>query len=1194
MALGGLKLCKPSFIPSVQNADCNAASFRNGMGTLGAFSAASGFMAHTSPTPSSPPQKNAIEAALEQITQLGQAGKIAEATAQCQQLLQQHPDIAKAWDLSGLIALQQGKLPEALSHLERAIALDPQQFSFHDHAGVVHCHLENFERGIVCYEQALALNPQAVHVRYNLGLALQKLGRSDEALQTYLQVIAQQPQHAVAHYQVGNLLQQQWQLAAAIGHYQRAIQQRPDYAEAWYNLGVAWQQTGEPSQALHAYQQALRLKPDYAEALNGLGTLLDKQDKAAEALHCYQQALSLQPDDLHTLVNLGNLQIRLDRLTEAEATYRQVLQLDPDSMSALDNLVKIQLQLCNWTELSTLTTQLQAIAQFRIQQGLPCQISPLNSLFLPYSAPEQQTIARSHAQSIAQRMGDRQQAAGSLFPLLPIPHSPHPIRLGYVSGDFRYHAVGHLILQLFELHDRQEFQVFAYSLGPDDGSAERQKLMADCDCFRDVRHLTPRQIAAQIEQDQIQILIDLSGYTDYACPELFALRPAPIQVNYLGYPGTLGAEAIDYVITDPVITPPHLAEFFTETCIYLPDSYQLNSYQNFPHLPSPIPHSLSLPSPFTFCCFNKSQKIEPQIFAVWMRILQQVPDSVLWLLSDRPETEANLKREAQAQGIDPARILFAPRLPKAEHLTRQAQADLFLDTLYYNAHVTASDALWAGVPVITVLGQTFASRVGASLLTAIGLPELITPDLESYERLAVHLATHAAEFQQLKVKLAAHRYPFPLFNTPRTVRHLEAGLRSIWQRHTAGQPPEAIWVEAEKQRAKDEGQGQEAAEQVEPQIQRLLNPPHSGGKLQSPLPAPPSPLPTSTITCSIDNGFGNWLSQINGSLMITTYQAGKAILVGWNGQQVTLLPRSFARPMGVAVAGDRLALATQEEVLLFANAAALVSGYLPDRDDRYDALYLPRVTYFTGDLRVHDLAYGEDGLWMVNTRFSCLAQLSPEFSFVPLWQPPFVSELMPDDRCHLNGLAMVEGKPRYVTALGVSDRQRGWHTQRATGGILMDVETGEIALQGLSMPHSPRWHQGSLWLLNSGRGELWQINPQTWQHQVICTLPGFGRGLCLVDNYALVGLSQIREAHLFGGLPLQAQFDRLCCGVAVIDLQQGEPVGWLEFTGGCQELYDVAFLPGICHPALLSTDKEQARQAMTTPEFAYWLQSIAK
>lgn len=350
----------------------------------------------------------------------------------------------------------------------------------------------------------------------------------------------------------------------------------------------------------------------------------------------------------------------------------------------------------------------------------------------------------------------------------------------------------------------------------------------------------------------------------------------------------------------------------------------------------------------------------------------------------------------------------------------------------------------------------------------------------------------------------------------------------------------------------------------------------------------------SIFECSASDAFQAWLAQTDGSLAITTYQAGKLALVGWNGEQITVLLRQFPKPMGLAVQDQRLALATNHEVWLFANAPLLAHEYLEDQPGRYDALYLPRVTYFTGDLNIHDLAFGSDSLWLVNTRFSCLSALSKDFSFVPRWQPSFISQVVPEDRCHLNGLALVEGQPKFVTALGESDEVGGWRPHKATGGILIDVESNEIVLPGLSMPHSPCWHQGYLWLLNSGTGELWRVDPQSGQYDVVCALPGFLRGLSCFGPYALVGLSQIREQHIFGGLPVQERFEQLLCGVAVVDLRSGQVAGLLEFTAGCQELYDVQFLPGILCPSVLNQKRPEVQQAFTAPEFAYWLRPSAQ
>ncbi len=324
---------------------------------------------------------------------------------------------------------------------------------------------------------------------------------------------------------------------------------------------------------------------------------------------------------------------------------------------------------------------------------------------------------------------------------------------------------------------------------------------------------------------------------------------------------------------------------------------------------------------------------------------------------------------------------------------------------------------------------------------------------------------------------------------------------------------------------------------------------------------PPTPSETdSVIRCQISDSFQSWMASSGGSFMVTTYQAGKLAVIGWDAaaQQVSLLMRQFQKPMGLAPAvgagGRRVALATRHEVVLLADAPLLARDYLEPQRGRYDGLFLPRAGYYTGDLNVHDLAFDAQGrLWLVNTRFGCLSWLSDEFSFVPKWKPPFVSEVVPEDRCHLNGLAMVDGKPGYVTALGETDRAGAWRDNKAAGGLVVHVDSGHVALRGLSMPHSPRWHGGALWLLNSGAGELWRTDPARRTHEVVCALPGYLRGLCFVPpHFAVVGMCQVREKHIFGGLPVQDRHERLLCGLAVIDLRDGSHVATFEFTSGCQ------------------------------------------
>lgn len=353
--------------------------------------------------------------------------------------------------------------------------------------------------------------------------------------------------------------------------------------------------------------------------------------------------------------------------------------------------------------------------------------------------------------------------------------------------------------------------------------------------------------------------------------------------------------------------------------------------------------------------------------------------------------------------------------------------------------------------------------------------------------------------------------------------------------------------------------------------------------------APPSADAPKIITCGLWGGFAEWLAGLNASLAITTYQAGKVAFVGWDGQQVTLLMRQFDKPMGLAVAGKQMALATRDDVTLFADAPLLARDFLEDQPGRYDSLFLPRVTFHTGDLNVHDLAFGVEGLWIVATRFSCLAFVDTINSFVPRWRPPFVSETVPEDRCHLNGLTVVDGRPKYVTALGATDYVGGWRKEKATGGVIVDVPSGEIVTRGLSMPHSPRWHEGQLYVLNSGKGELCRVHVATGKLDVVSRLPGYLRGLCFAGPFALVGLCQIRERHIFGGLPIQQSGESLLCGVAVVELASGRMIGRFEFTAGCEEIYDVRIVAQTRRPMILNREQQASKEAFTAPDFSYWL-----
>jgi predicted O-linked N-acetylglucosamine transferase (SPINDLY family) len=412
----------------------------------------------------------------------------------------------------------------------------------------------------------------------------------------------------------------------------------------------------------------------------------------------------------------------------------------------------------------------------------------------PFDCKALTTAEEDNLQSA--RLWVAEECPASLQPLWRGERYQHDrIRVAYLSTDLRAHAVGFLIVGAIEQHDKSRFEITGISLGADDKSETRARFEAAFDRFVDVREKSDNEVAALLREMEIDIAVDLNGFTGDPRTRILARRPAPIQVNYLGYPGTMGADYIDYIIADPVVITPADEPYYSEKIAYLPDTYQANDTRRpmAPEVPSRA--DARLPDKgFIFASFNNTYKISPEMFSVWMRLLSAVEGSVLWLLEDNPFAAENLRREAAARGVNPDRLIFAPRTTPDKHLARQALADLFLDTLTYNAHTTASDALWIGLPVITTPGTTFPARVAASILTAIGLQELITPSLEEYERLALRLARDAEALALLKAKLNAHRETFPLFDTKRFTRHLEAALTTMWERHQQGQSPQTFSV----------------------------------------------------------------------------------------------------------------------------------------------------------------------------------------------------------------------------------------------------------------------------------------------------------------------------------------------------------------------------------------------------------------
>ncbi len=612
------------------------------------------------------------------------------------------------------------------------------------------------------------------------------------------------------------VLHQEGQIARAAALYQEILQRQPGHFDALHLLGVACLQGGDPEAAVTLISQAIRVNPRSADALTNLGNALRERGRHAQALTCYDRALGIRPDSAETRYNralaLQELQRHDDALAEydralalrpgyiearynrgvvlqdsrryedAALAFAQLLELAPACPYAAGKLGYLRLLCCDWTSCHDQLAQL--IGDVRAGQRV---CDPFSFAAMSNSAAAQLVCARTYA-------ADRYPPAAP--PLWSGERYDHDkIRVAYLSADFHEHATTHLMAGLFEHHDADRFEITAISFGPDRQDDMRQRLSKAFGRFIDVRSKSDREVALLLREMEIDIAVDLKGYTQGSRPGILAQRPAPVQINYLGMPATMGTSCMDYIIADAWVIPPDHHLHYAEQILYLPDSYQATDDSRNIDAHTPSRADLSLPEQgFVFCCFNNNYKITPDLFTLWMRLLHQVSGSVLWLLEDNPVATRNLRAQAQLHGIAPERLVFAPRVAAGAHLARHRRADLCLDTLPYNAHTTASDALWAGLPVLTCAGETFAGRVAASLLNAAGLPELITRDLDHYAALALELARNPARLRDIRARLAHNRGTCPLFATDRFRRHLESAYILLWERCRRQETPAAFSV----------------------------------------------------------------------------------------------------------------------------------------------------------------------------------------------------------------------------------------------------------------------------------------------------------------------------------------------------------------------------------------------------------------
>jgi predicted O-linked N-acetylglucosamine transferase (SPINDLY family) len=666
-----------------------------------------------------------------------------------------------ALHLSGLIDAQGERLEKALELILKAVSVNPSNAPAHCNLGNIYLNLGRYELAIESYSNALLLKPNFEEAIYSKGLANQRLGKFEGAIKYYINVIEINPNHFAALTNLGNIYQLQKKYDEAIASYDEAIALNLQSAEPFNNRGNLFHQQRRYQEALADFDKALDINPAYPEALSNRANTLFSLKQYEKAIEGYNKAIALKPNYAEALHNRGNLYRELQHYELAMADYDLALSIKPDYEYLKGVHFATKMNICDWSNIEDEWNDICADIALSKRTIAPFMTLPItDSMDLQRRAAEL-WVEEKHSSYPLPKFKERSLVG-------------HKIRIGYFSADFHEHATMYLMAQLFELHDKTRFEIIGFSFGPDIQDRMRQRAVNAFNQFYDVRDKTDQEVAEFSRDLGIDIAIDLKGFTLNARTEIFAHRAAPIQVNYLGYPGTMGASFIDYIIADQIVIPKHLQQKYSEKVLYLPDCYQVNDQTREISPNYFTRESLGLPSAgFIYCSFNANYKITPTVFDVWMRILKSVDGSVLWLYEDNARSASNLKNEAEKRGVHPSRIHFAKKVPLSEHLSRQRVADLFLDTWPCNAHTTTSDSLWAGLPVLTLPGEAFASRVAASLVNAVGLSDLVVENQNRYEELAINLGINQERLNSYKKDLASNLSTSTLFDTHKFTKDLE-------------------------------------------------------------------------------------------------------------------------------------------------------------------------------------------------------------------------------------------------------------------------------------------------------------------------------------------------------------------------------------------------------------------------------------
>ena len=725
------------------------------------------------------PLKNKIDS----IIELFSSGHISEALNTVQTLISQHPNEALLHNISGVCYKATGQLEMAAQSFKRAVAIKSDFADAHYNLGLTLQELNQLDDAVKCYEKALTIKPDYAEAFNNLGVTLKDLDQLDEAVKCYEKALIIKPDYPEAYNNLGNALKNLGRVSKAAECFERMLTIEPDYAEGHSNLGNALMVLGQPNAAVKSYMKALAIEPDYAVAHNNLGITLDALGRFEDAEASYKKALTIAPHFAEAQSNLGDLLTTLKRFNEALVSYKSAFNLKPDITFILGKLLHTKMHLCLWDDLSSMLDELQD----KINNNEKV-VDPFPMLGLIDDPELQRKATKIFVNENFPKSHDLPRIA--LYP------KHKKIRIGYFSFDFREHPVAALTAELYELHDRKQFEIHAFSYGPDTKDKMNLRIKAGVDHFHDVRTMSHKDVAMLARSLEIDIAVDLGGYTQNARTGIFAMSAAPIQVNYLGYPSTMAADYIDYLIADRTLIPEEKQHHYSEKIAYLPNSFMVNDTKKNLSNRLFTRAEVGLPANgFVFCCFNNHYKITPNIFIGWMRILKAVEGSVLWLTEGNNTAISNLKKEAKKNGVDENRIIFASRLTlREDHLNRIQLADLFIDTLPYNAHATTSDALQVGLPVLTCIGNSFASRVAASLINSVNLPELITNTQEQYESLAMELATHPEKLKTIKKKLNNNLPESPLYDTPLFTQHLESAYSMMYDRYQKGLEADHIYV----------------------------------------------------------------------------------------------------------------------------------------------------------------------------------------------------------------------------------------------------------------------------------------------------------------------------------------------------------------------------------------------------------------